>query len=132
MKACDTNILVRFLVKDDEFQAASVCQAFKSAESAGEVLFAPLLVLLETIWVLESVYDISRSEILDAFDELLLLPVLHFEHPSTVREFVMAARKNTLDLSDVLIAYAAKRAGCDSVITFDKKAAKSELFELLK
>ena len=57
MIALDTNVLVRFLVRDDEKQAQIVYARFKQAESAREVLFVSLLVVLETIWVLESAYD---------------------------------------------------------------------------
>ena len=49
-----------------------------------------------------------------------------------IRSFVNSARENSIDLSDLLIAHHAKYSGCTSVITFDKRAAKLDLFELLK
>ena len=52
MKALDTNVLVRFLVKDDEQQAKTVYRLFKQAESKAEAFFIPILVVLETVWVL--------------------------------------------------------------------------------
>jgi predicted nucleic-acid-binding protein len=64
MKALDTNVLVRFLVRDDEQQAKAVYRKFKQAEAKKEVFFIPVLVVLETVWVLESVYEITRQEIL--------------------------------------------------------------------
>ena len=132
MKALDTNVLVRFLVKDDERQAKAVYKIFKQAESNVDVFFIPTLVLLETIWVLDSVYEITRKEILDSVDELLLMPILEFDAQSAIRSFISSARENRADLSDLLIAHYAKYSGCDSVITFDKRATKMELFELLK
>ncbi|HDM77459.1 MAG TPA: PIN domain-containing protein, partial [Deltaproteobacteria bacterium] len=60
MKGIDTNILIRFLVGDDELQAKTVYNLFKRAEAEKKELFVPLLVMLELIWVLESVYDIPR------------------------------------------------------------------------
>ena len=132
MKALDTNVLVRFLVKDDERQAKAVYRIFKQTESKAEVFFVPTLVVLETVWVLDSVYETTRQEILDSIDELLLMPILEFEAQSAIRGFVSSARENKTDLSDLLIAHYAKYSGCDSVITFDKRAAKLELFELLK
>ncbi|MBL0700185.1 MAG: hypothetical protein JJV92_04825 [Desulfosarcina sp.] len=59
MKAIDTNILIRFLVGEDEIQAQKVYSIFKKTESEKKELFVPLLVVLEMIWVLESVYDLS-------------------------------------------------------------------------
>jgi len=46
MKALDTNVLVRFLVRDNEQQAETIYRAFKQVESDKEVLFVPLLVSL--------------------------------------------------------------------------------------
>ena len=132
MKALDTNVLIRFLVKDDELQAKAVYKLFKKAESKAEAFFIPILVVLEIFWVLEAVYEISREEIIDSIDELLLMPILQFEAQSALRSFVSSAREYKTDLSDLLIAHYAKYSGCGPVITFDKKAAKLELFELLK
>jgi len=132
MKGIDTNILVRFLVGDDEKQAQKVYRLFKKAESGKKELFVPLLVVLELIWVLESAYNISRAKIVEAIGELLLIPVLKFEQQSTLQQCMQGARGNRYDLSDLLIAHCAKVQGCDAVITFDKKASRSELFELVK
>jgi predicted nucleic-acid-binding protein len=39
---------------------------------------------------------------------------------------------NRYDLADLLIAHSAKIQGCETVLTFDKKASKFKLFELAK
>jgi len=132
MKSLDTNILIRFLVKDDELQAKAVYKLFKHAESKAETFFITILVVLETIWVLEAVYDASRQEILDSIDELMLMPLLAFQAQSAIRSFISSARENKTDLSDLLIAHYAKDSGAVPVITFDKRAAKIGLFELVK
>ncbi|MEI6757805.1 MAG: type II toxin-antitoxin system VapC family toxin [Chlorobium sp.] len=131
MNALDTNILVRFLVRDDQNQAECVYSLFKTAEVSKTVFFVSVPVLLELIWVLDSVYEIARNEILDALAELLLLPILEFDAQSAVSSFISDARKNNFDLSDLLIAFDAVSSGCEEVLTFDKKAAKSDLFTLL-
>jgi predicted nucleic-acid-binding protein len=131
MKALDTNVLVRFLVKDDERQAQIVYNVFKQAEADKKIFWVSLLVVLETIWVIDSVYEIPRKEILDSINELLLMPILKFEAQETIQRFILLAQKNTIDLPDVLIASAAKQTGCECVLIFDKKASKFELFELM-
>ncbi len=130
MKGIDTNILIRFLVGDDKQQTKRVYNLFKKTELDKKELFVPLLVILELIWILESVYEISRTDILDSISELLLMPILNFEHQSALQLFSHVAQENTYDLSDLLIAHSAKEQGCESVITFDKKASKFNLFEL--
>jgi len=132
MKALDTNVLVRFLVRDDKRQAETIYRVFKKAESDREVFFVPLLVVLETVWVLESVYKIPRKEILDSVNELILMPILEFETQSAILNSVFSARKTKMDLSDLLIAHSAKFSGCECVLTFDKRASNFGLFELLK
>ncbi len=132
MNAIDTNILVRFLVGDDNLQARKVYNIFKQVESSKSELFVPLLVVMELIWVLESVYNIPQQEIIDSISELLLMPILKFEHSSTLQQFTKNAPTTKYDLSDLLIAYSAAAQGCESTITFDKKAAKFNLFELAR
>jgi predicted nucleic-acid-binding protein len=131
MKGVDTNILVRFLVGDDEIQSKKVYELFKKIESKNDTLFVPLLVVLELIWVFESAYEISREEIIESISDMLLMPILKFEHQSAIQQFTHFAQSNNYDLSDLLIAYSAKEQGCASIFTFDKKASKSDLFEIM-
>jgi predicted nucleic-acid-binding protein len=132
MKAIDTNILIRFLVGDDDRQSKTVYSIFKKAESEKKEFFVPLLVVLEMIWVLESVYEISKTDILEAVNDLLLMPIFKFDQQSTVQQLLQAAQGNSYDLSDLLIALSASNNGCKTVLTFDKKASRSKLFELLE
>lgn len=131
MIALDTNILVRFLVRDDEPQAHLVYARFKQAEAARETLFVPLVVLLETLWVLESAYDKTRTEILDALEDLKNMPILKFEKDQVLHRLLSEGRKNNLDVADLLIALSAQSCGCTEGITFDKKATAFPFFRLL-
>jgi predicted nucleic-acid-binding protein len=132
MKALDTNVLVRFLVKDDARQAQIVYRVFKQAEADKKFFWVSLLVVIETMWVLDSVYQITRKDILASLNELLLMPILKFEVQPTIQRFILLAPNTTIDLSDVLIGCAANQSGCEGVLTFDKKASKFELFELIE
>ena len=131
MKALDTNVLIRFLVQDDDLQSKIVYDLFTNAERTKETFYVPLLVVLEILWVLESVYQVERNDLLNAVNELLLMPVLNFEKQSVLRDFISSSEGNTFDLSDILIAYSAQCSGCLTTITFDKKAAKFNFFEYL-
>lgn len=131
MKALDTNVLIRFLTKDDKQQAETIYRLFKQAESGKEEFWVSLLVVLETLWVMESVYEIPRQEILDTINELLLMPILKFEAKSAIQDLVASGRESDLDLSDILIAHSAKFSGCECVLTFDKRASNFSFFELV-
>ena len=88
-------------------------------------------VVLELIWVLSSVYGYSRNDILDAIDELLGLSVIQFENPESIRTVVRNGRSSSTDLADLLIGVCGREAGATQTKTFDRNAAKSDLFELI-
>ena len=69
------------------------------------------------IFVLESAYNYSRQEVLDALEELMLLTVLEFEKREGLQNLLVSARENIFDLSDLLIAECALADGCQKVIT---------------
>jgi len=130
--AVDTNVLVRFLVRDDEKQAEVVRKRLKRAERERECLKIPLLVVLEMVWVLESAYEKTKTEILDAIRDMRQMPVFEFEADGVVERFLNDGDKHKVDLADILIAHSAETAGCEGGITFDRAAAKLSFFTLLK
>lgn len=78
MKAVETNVLIRFLTGDDERQSEEAYTLFGDAELERKQFFVPLVV------VLESVYEVSRTEILEAKKDILLMPILNFDRQSAV------------------------------------------------
>jgi len=132
MIAVDTNVIVRFLVRDDEIQAGIVRKRLKQAEASRERLKIPLLVVLETMWVLESAYKKTRSEILGAIQSMRQMPVFDFENDRVIEQLVRDGRKHKVDLADILIARSAEAIGCRAGITFDRDATKLSFFNLLK
>ena len=134
MKAIDTNVLVRFLVNDDPRQSKVAKEIFRGAELARESLYVSSLVLLETIWVLESAYGVGRDALVDTLGELLLLPTIEFEDRALIQAVLAGARalgSQRADLSDLLIGHRGRLACCTATLTFDKQAAKLPVFELI-
>ena len=133
MTAADTNVIIRFLVRDDDKQAKLVYRRLKQAEADRTQVFISLVVVLETIWVLESAYDKSRAEILDAITNMRQMRVFSFEKDEVIECMVKDGRRfNKADLSDILIAHSAQSCGCDKGDTFDKGAATLPFFSVLK
>lgn len=56
MHALDTNVLVRFLVRDDEAQYVAARACLQAAVTRAEPLFVPDPVLCELVWVLDRTY----------------------------------------------------------------------------
>jgi predicted nucleic-acid-binding protein len=55
------NVLVRFLVEDDEAQAARAVKLVARAVRQGDQLFVADVVLCETVWVLRAGYEFDRD-----------------------------------------------------------------------
>jgi predicted nucleic-acid-binding protein len=119
MLAIDTNVLVRLVTRDDAEQV-------KSAEQfVSKGAWISHLVLAETLWVLDSVYDLSRSQIATAVDMLRNHRDLTLQEPEVVAAALLHYRaRPALDFSDCLVLEMARRAGHLPVGTFDRDFAK--------
>lgn len=131
MKALDTNVLIRFLVNDDRKQSGFVRQLLSDAEKSDGTYLVTLPVVLEVIWVLRSVYELENAHILNAIDQLSLMPVLIFDRADCVQELVRQGTKSGLELDDLLIGVCGRLTGAGTTLTFDQKAAQEPWFELL-
>lgn len=91
--------------------------------SADDPAFINRLVLIETVWVLESVYEYSREQIAAAIETLLRMVRVLTEDADLVRVAVVAYRHGA-DCADALIAGVNSAKGCSRTATFDRSAAK--------
>lgn len=71
MLGIDTNVLVRFLVRDEEAQFEKARKLIKREVAAGSTVLVNQLVLLETEWVLRSRYSLAKNLIIQAISGLL-------------------------------------------------------------
>ncbi len=116
MIALDTNILVRFFAKDDEAQLRKVHALLGLEDTA---FFICDLVLVETHWVLRSIYEWTCAEVADAFFRLTSIHNLEFENEAHLR-LALNALQEGADLADELIVRASRERGAESFATFDK------------
>jgi len=124
MLGLDTNVLVRFLVRDDEDQFEKARKLIKRELGAGRCVFVNQLVLLETEWVLRSRYGLQKSTIIETISGLLDAMDVQFEDEPTVEEALFLWKEATADFADCLIGARNRRLGCRTTATFDAKAAK--------
>lgn len=132
MIALDTNILVRFFTKDNPQQLEKVVELFSKLEHENQQAFIPMLVILETNWVLAHFYKIERLQIIDNLLLLFKAEFLSIENSAHLKDILLKAKNNTFDLSDLLIACRCAVSQHLPVMTFDKKASKFEHFQLLE
>ena len=123
MIALDTNILVRYLVNDNarQAEAARGLLAKFTPERPG---FVCREVAVELAWVLDRAYGFSRHRIATVFEELVATEELRIETADDVIRAADAYRRGGAELSDRMIAAAARRSGADVLYTFDRRAAQ--------
>jgi predicted nucleic-acid-binding protein len=124
MLGIDTNVLVRFLVRDDEAQFEKARKLIKREVAAGRRVFVSQLVLLETEWVLRSRYGLPKIEIIAAISGLLDATDVQFEDEPAIEQALFVWKDNAADFADCLIGARNRRLGCRVTATFDVAASK--------
>ena len=124
MLGVDTNVLVRFLVRDDEAQFEKARKLIKREVASGHRVFVSQLVLLETEWVLRSRFSMPKSQITEAISGLLDAIDVRFADEPAIEEALFIWKENNADFADCLIGAQNRRLGCRATATFDVKAAR--------
>jgi predicted nucleic-acid-binding protein len=126
MRAVDTNLLVRLIARDDAKQVAAA-EAFVSKGA-----WVSHVVLVETSWVLDSVYGLDSARIATAVEMLLNHRDLTLQDPDVVVAAVARFRKRPkLGFSDCLVLEIARKAGHVPLGTFDRQLGKVDGTELV-
>jgi predicted nucleic-acid-binding protein len=121
--AFDTNVVVRLLVRDDAVQAKKAEQTFLR-HARGDGVFLPLVVVVETAWVLAYTYELSRKAIHEHLLALIRTRGVVVDEADLVQEALDAYSKGGADFGDYVILAATRRAGCRTLLTFDRRLAK--------
>ena len=115
MIGLDTNILVRLIVDDDAAQTRAATRLMLSGEC-----FVSTSVLMETEWVLRSVFNLGRDRIADALERICGIRTVRVDRPEDVRH-LLELFKHGFDFADAVHVVAAANAGADAFATFDQK-----------
>ena len=129
MIGLDTNVIVRYIVRDDPVQSAKATQIFEQQISESDPGFVSVVALVETVWVLERFYRYRRAEILDEVERLLMRDSLIIERESEVVSAWTAVEETGVEFADALIAACGAAAGCLYTLTFDRRALRLPGFE---
>lgn len=117
----DTNVFLRFFVKDDPGMFEKSRELFARTE-AGEIsLVTGEIILAEVVWVLESYYGFNRDEILMVIEAILGTRHLRVINRAMLQEAVGFFREGSMDFIDACALATAGQAGCASIATFDRR-----------
>lgn len=119
MRALDTNVLVRLLVRDDSAQA-------KAADDyIAQGAWVSHLVLAETLWVLNAVYERTAERLIAVLEVLLAHKNLVLQDADVVAvALAHFRRKPALGFSDCLVLEIARKAGHTPLGSFDRALSK--------
>ncbi len=131
MAALDTNVLIRYLVQDDDRQLALAKKLIKDVMRAGETLYVPVTVMLELEWVLRTSFSFPKELVTATLSNLLASAELSFESEAAVEIALALYKKSPSDFSDCAHIALAHVAGESPLWTFDRAASKLDGARLL-
>ncbi len=131
MIGIDTNVLLRLLIRDDAKQFSAADGLVNSPERADDPVFVSPVVVVELEWVMRRTYGLTKTQIVDAIEQLSRRTYFVMDNSEAVRAALTAWRTGKEDFADYLIAALARQRGARTTMTFDKDAAKTASFTLL-
>jgi predicted nucleic-acid-binding protein len=117
MLAIDTNLIVRYLTGDDPGQSARARRLIDNQD-----VFVCTTVLLETEWVLRSVYDFAAPVIARALRAFAGLSHISMEDPGIAAQ-ALDWMERGMDFADAL--HLTKAAGCEAFMSFDRRLGRT-------
>ena len=117
----DTNLLVRYLINDDQKKADAVDNLLDKAIKGEVRIIIPSVVIAELVWVLESFYQLKADVILELVEAIVNTSGLDVTDKSMVISALRLYKNRNIDFIDAWIIEFAKERGIKTIYTFDKK-----------
>jgi len=112
----DTNVIVRHLTGDPPALAG---RATAFLAEADELLLADVIVA-ETVYVLESFYEVLRTEVADLIRAVLAFPSIRTIGPALLLRALEIYEVHGIDFAEAYLAASAESAGVTNVASFDQ------------
>ena len=115
----DTNIFIRYLIEDIPFQYKESRKIFEAIENGTLKGLVSILVVNETIWILENYYEIKRSVYIPKLLQIFALKNLKFiEIAKEVLSLILKSMEaSRLDFTDLYLLHISKK---EKIASFDK------------
>ena len=123
MVALDTNVIVRYLVRDNPHQAEAA-RALVEGLTPENPGFICREAMVEIAWVLKRVYRFSRAQISETLVELTASESILVECSDEVAAAAYRYGEGGAEFADLMILSAAMRAGAGPLHTFDRKLSR--------
>jgi len=120
MRFVDTNIFLRFMVNDDPAKADACEALFRKAIAGDETLVTSDMVIAEIIWVLESYYELKKSDIRENVEKILNTRNLRCPNREIIISALSIYVEKNIDFIDAYNAFLLKRDKINEIYSYDK------------
>jgi predicted nucleic-acid-binding protein len=127
----DANIIIRFLVRDDERKAEHVKELFLLLEAGKISAETDMIVIAEIVWVLSSFYKLDRETIAEYISLFLATKYLVVKEKPLVQKAIELYKKVNVDFIDCFVAVTANKRKA-VVCSYDKDFNKFEGVERIE
>jgi len=118
----DTNILLRLIVKDNPHQHHSVVE-FGTRMGKDYTGYVTLISLVEIDYALRKHYGFAKVKSTEAIRRIIRIRGVEVQSPDAVIRALGGVEDGSGDFADLMITHLCLDAGCDCLVTLDKKAA---------
>lgn len=117
----DANIILRYLLQDDEPKAQRCLELLEKAERREIILHTTDLVIAETVWVLESpsTYNLAKDRIRDLLLPIILLPGLRLTDKKLYRRIFDLYVNQDIDFIDAYNVAHLEKWGLEQIYSYD-------------
>lgn len=118
----DTNIILRYLTKDDPDQATRARRLFQEVQAGTLILVTTEAVIIEAVQVLSSkaLYNLPRTDIKTHLANIISLGSLKLANKRTYLRALDLYASSNIDFVDALIVAHIERTKISTVVSFDK------------
>ena len=117
----DTNVILRFLLKDDPQLFQAVEPLFLQAEQGDLEIYIHPIIIAELIWTLESYYEYSKEKIAEVMIQLVEAKGVVVPDKEVIVGTLQNYKEKNVDFIDAYLVQYANKKGPLAVYTLDKK-----------
>ena len=123
MTFLDTNVILRYLIRDDDAKAQACYELFRRAQKGEEELTTCEAIVAEAVYVLSSPrlpYRLNHEEIRARLLPILTLRGLKLPHKRVCLRALDHASSGFLDFEDALAVAHMERRGIAEIVSYDR------------
>lgn len=119
----DTNILLRFLLKENSLLSPKAKEIFDQAQAGKYNVYLDEIVLAETIWTMTTYYQHSKEKVCETLTKFISGKWVINPRKQLMVQALAVYSKNNLSYADAWLLAVGRSIGAE-LLTFDKKLSK--------